>query len=154
MADTVEARLKALGIVLPVPPAPAANYIPTVTTGRLIFVSGQVSILPGGAKFLGKVGRDVTVEQGAEAGRICAINILANLKAALGDLGKIGRMVKLTGFVNSAPDFTEPHKCVNGCSDLLTDVLGERGKHSRSAIGVATLPLGAAVEVEAIAELA
>jgi enamine deaminase RidA (YjgF/YER057c/UK114 family) len=154
MADTAETRLKALGIVLPVPPAPAANYIPTVITGRLIFISGQVSILPGGAKFVGKVGRELTVEQGAEAGRICAINILANLKAALGDLGKIGRMVKLTGFVNAVPDFTEPHKCVNGCSDLLTDVFGEKGKHSRSAIGVGTLPLGAAVEVEAIAELA
>jgi enamine deaminase RidA (YjgF/YER057c/UK114 family) len=154
MADTAEARLEALGIVLPVPAAPAANNIPTVTTGKLIFISGQVSVLAGGAKFIGKVGRDFTVEQGAEAGRICAINILANLKAALGDLGKVGRMVKLTGFVNAVPDFTEPHKCVNGCSDLLTDVFGDKGKHSRSAIGVGTLPLGAAVEVEAIAELA
>ena len=109
---------------------------------------------PGGDKFIGKLGREYDVEEGQKAARICAINILANLKAALGDLEKVKRIVKLTGFVNCAPDFTDPHKVINGCSDFLIEVLGERGKHSRSAIGVATLPLGAAVEVEAIVEIA
>ncbi|MEX0853469.1 MAG: RidA family protein [Bauldia sp.] len=153
MAETAAFRLKALGIVLPTPGPPQANYIPTVTVGSLIFVSGQVSIGAGGAKFLGKVGRDLSVEQGREAARLCAINLLASLNAALGDLEAVRRMVKLTGFVNSAPDFTEPHKVINGASDFLVEVLGERGRHARSAIGVATLPLGAAVEVEAIAEI-
>lgn len=153
MAETAESRLEALGITLPEVPAPAANYIPTVTIGGLVFVSGQVSLM-GGAKYTGKLGRDLTVEQGYEGARVCAMHILANLKAAAGDLEKVVRMVKLTGFVNCAPDFEEPHKVVNGCSDLLVEVLGERGRHARSAIGMATLPLGAAVEVEAIAEIA
>ena len=153
MPETAASRLTALGVVLPVPGAPQANYIPTVTVGRLIFVSGQVSIAADGAKFVGKVGRDYSVEQGRAAARICAINTLANLNAALGDLEKIARMVKLTGFVNCTADFDEPHKVINGASDFLVEVLGERGRHARSAIGVATLPLGAAVEIEAIAEI-
>jgi len=153
MAENAEARLTALGVVLPVPPAPAASYIPSVATGKLVFVSGQVSMLPNGDKYVGKVGRELNVEDGQKAARICAINVLANLKAALGDLEKVKRIVKLTGFVNCTADFTEPHRVVNGCSDFLIEVLGERGKHSRSAIGVATLPLGAAVEIEAIVEI-
>jgi enamine deaminase RidA (YjgF/YER057c/UK114 family) len=154
MPESAETKLQALGVTLPVPPAPAASYIPTMMVGKLLFVSGQVSILPGGDKFIGKLGREYDVEEGQKGARICAINILANLKAALGDLEKVKRIVKLTGFVNCAPDFTDPHKVINGCSDFLIEVLGERGKHSRSAIGLATLPLGAAVEVEAIAEIA
>ncbi len=154
MAETAEARLKALGVELPTPAAPAASYIPTITTGQLVFVSGQVSILADGDKYVGKLGREYGVEEGQKAARVCAINILANLKAALGDLDKVKRIVKLTGFVNCTPDFTDPHRVVNGCSDFLIEVLGDRGKHSRSAIGLATLPLGAAVEVEAIAEIA
>jgi enamine deaminase RidA (YjgF/YER057c/UK114 family) len=154
MADTAEARLTALGVELPVPPAPAASYIPTVATGQLVFVSGQVSILAGGAKYVGKLGREHGVEDGQKAARICASNILANLKAALGDLARVKRIVKLTGFVNCTPDFTDPHRVINGCSDFLIEVLGERGKHARSAIGMASLPLGAAVEVEAIVEVA
>ncbi len=154
MAETAEARLAALGVSLPEPPLPAASYIPTLAVGQLVFVSGQVSILPGGDKFLGKLGREHDVEAGQAAARICAINILANLKAALGDLEKVRRVVKLTGFVNCTPDFTDPHRVINGCSDFLIEVLGERGKHARSAIGVATLPLGAAVEIEAIVEVA
>ena len=153
MANEIDLRLAALGIDLPTPPAPAANYVPTVTTGKLVFVSGQVPMTAEGVKFVGKLGRDFSIEEGRQAARLCAINILGALKAALGDLGRISRVVKVVGFVNAVPDFTEPHKCVNGCSDLLTDVFGEKGKHSRSAIGVGTLPLGAAVEVEAIAEL-
>ena len=152
MAETAESKLQALGIELPVPGAPQANYVPTVRTGNLLFISGQVSI-SSGARFVGKCGTDLTIEEGQQAARICAINLLANLKAALGDLEKMVRIVKLTGFVNAPPDFKEPHKVINGCSDLLTEVLGTRGKHARSAIGVATLPLGAAVEVEAICEV-
>jgi enamine deaminase RidA (YjgF/YER057c/UK114 family) len=154
MATDIEARLKALGIVLPPVPAPQANYVPTVITGKLIFVSGQVPSTPDGVKFVGKIGREFSIEEGQQAARICAINILANLKAALGGLEKLARIVKVTGFVNAIADFNEPHKVVNGASDLLSEVLGERGKHSRSAVGVATLPLGVAVEVEAIGEIA
>ena len=154
MAETAEARLAALGVTLPVPPAPAASYIPTLTTGQLVFVSGQISILPGEEKYVGKLGREFGVEEGQKAARICAINILAQLKAALGDLDKVKRIVKLTGFVNATPDFTDPHQVMNGCSDFLIEVLGERGRHTRSAVGVATLPLGVAVEVEAIVEVA
>jgi enamine deaminase RidA (YjgF/YER057c/UK114 family) len=153
MAETAETRLAALGITLPPMATPAANYVPAVASGRLLFVSGQVSVA-GDQRHVGKVGKDLTVEQGYQAARVCAIGLLANLKAAAGDLDKVVRLIKLTGFVNATPDFDAPHKVVNGCSDLLVEVLGERGRHARSAIGVATLPLGAAVEVEAIAEIA
>ena len=153
MAKEIDDRLKALGITLPKPAAPAANYVPTVTTGKLIFVSGQIPTTPDGLKFVGKVGREFSIDEGRDAARICAINILAQLQAALGDLGRVARIVKLVGFVNAVPDFTETPKVVNGASDLLTEVLGERGRHARSAIGVGTLPLGVAVEVEAIAEI-
>jgi len=153
MAETAESRLKSLGIELPAVAPPAANYLPSVRVGNLLFVSGQVSNIPG-TKMVGKLGRDMTVEQGQQAARLCAISLLANFKAATGDLEKIRRIVKLTGFVNCTPDFEDPHKVINGCSDLLTEVLGERGKHARSAVGMASLPLGFAVEVEAIAEIA
>jgi enamine deaminase RidA (YjgF/YER057c/UK114 family) len=153
MTDEIDARLKKLGIVLPTPAAPAANYVPTVASGKLLFVSGQIPSTAEGVQFVGKVGREFTVEQGREAARLCAINILANLKAALGDLGKVARVIKVVGFVNAVPDFTEPHKVVNGASDLITEVLGDKiGKHARSAVGMGTLPLGVAVEVEAIVE--
>ena len=153
MAETAEARLTALGVTLPDPPTPAASYIPTLATGQLVFVSGQVSILPDGDKVVGKLGREHGIEEGQKAARICAINILAQLKVALGDLDKVKRIVKLTGFVNCTPDFTDAHRVMNGCSDFLIEVLGERGRHARSAVGVATLPLGVAVEVEAIVEV-
>lgn len=153
MAETAESRLKALGIELHALPAPAANYVPWVRVGSLLFVSGQVSGAPG-TTIKGKLGHTMTVEEGQKAARVCAVNILAVLKDAVGDFAKLKRVVKLTGFVNCTPDFEDAHKVINGCSDLLTDVLGERGKHARSAIGMASLPLGFAVEVEAIAELA
>jgi enamine deaminase RidA (YjgF/YER057c/UK114 family) len=153
MADTAESRLKTLGIELPAVPAPAANYVPSVRVGNLLFISGQVSNIPG-EKYLGKLGDNMTVEEGQKAARACAISILANLKAAAGDLEKVRRVVKLTGFVNCTPTFEDAHKVVNGCSDLLVEVLGERGRHARSAVGMASLPLGFAVEVEAIAEIA
>jgi enamine deaminase RidA (YjgF/YER057c/UK114 family) len=152
MADTPESILKTLGIELHELPAPAANYVPSVRVGSLLFVSGQVSGTPT-VTIKGKLGNNMNVEQGQEAARVCAINLLANFKAALGDLGKVKRIVKLTGFVNCTPDFEDAHKVMNGCSDLLTDVLGAKGKHARSAIGMASLPLGYAVEVEAILEV-
>ena len=154
MAETVQSRLTALGIVLPTPPAPQANYIPTTRSGGLVFVSGQVSIVPGGKQYLGKVGAAVSVEQGREAARAAAINVLAVLKMALGDLDKVKRVLKLVGFVNCTADFTDMPKVVNGASDLLVEVLGERGKHARSSLGVNSLPLGVSVEVEVIVEAA
>ncbi len=155
MASEIEARLAALGIDLPMPGKPAANYVPFVVSGKQVFVSGQVPMAPDGVKFVGKLGREFSVEEGQQAARLCAINILGVLKAAMGDLEKVKRIVKVVGFVNAVPDFTEPHKVINGASDLITDVLGDQvGKHARSAIGMGTLPLGVAVEVEAIAEIA
>lgn len=155
MASEIEARLAALGIDLPTPGKPAANYVPFVISGKQVFVSGQVPTAPDGVKFVGKLGREFSVEEGQQAARLCAVNILGVLKAALGDLERVTRIVKVVGFVNAVPDFTEPHKVINGASDLITDVLGDqRGKHARSAIGMGTLPLGVAVEVEAIAEIA
>jgi enamine deaminase RidA (YjgF/YER057c/UK114 family) len=154
MAKEIESRLKSLGVELPPVPAPAANYVPFVISGRQIFVSGQIPVTAEGVRYVGKVGREISVEDGQKAAMICAINILAILKSAAGDLDRIGRIVKVVGFVNGAPDFNEPQKVVNGASDFLVAVLGENGRHARSAIGVATLPFGVAVEVEAIAELA
>jgi enamine deaminase RidA (YjgF/YER057c/UK114 family) len=154
MAKEIESRLKSLGVELPPVPAPAANYVPFVISGRQVFVSGQIPVTPEGVKYVGKVGREISIEDGQKAAMICAINILAILKSAAGDLDRIGRIVKLVGFVNGAPDFIEPQKIVNGASDFLVAVLGEKGRHARSAIGVGTLPFGVAVVVEAIAELA
>ena len=152
MADTAESRLKALGVELPPVPTPAANYIPTVKVGNLLFISGQVANIPG-EKYIGKLGDNMTVEEGQKAARACAIALLANLKTATGDLEKVKRMVKLTGFVNCTGDFTDAHRVMNGCSDFLVEILGDRGRHARSAVGMVSLPLGYAVEVEAIAEI-
>jgi len=155
MAGEIEARLKALGVTLPVPGAPAANYVPYVVTGNLLFISGQVPMTAEGVKFVGKLGREYSVEEGQQAARICAINVLGVAQAALGDLDRLKRLVKVVGFVNGVPDFADAHKVINGASDFFTDVLGDaRGKHARSAIGMGSLPLGVAVEVEAIAEIA
>lgn len=154
MSGEIEQRLKELGIELPPAPEPAANYAPSMISGNLVFVSGQVPRTPNGTKFVGKIGRELDTEDGQQAARICGINILANLRDSLGSLDKVGRMIKLTGFVNAVPDFKEPQFVINGASDLIVEVLGERGRHARSAIGVGTLPNGVAVEVEAIAELA
>ena len=139
-------------MALPAPRPPAANYVAVVNSGLLYFVSGQIPTDEGGVRFVGKVGRDFTVEAGRDAARLCAINILAQLQSALGELDRIARIVKVVGFVNAVPDFTDPQLVVNGASDFLVEVLGERGRHARSAVGVATLPLGVAVEVEAIVE--
>ena len=154
MSGTIEKRLAELGLSLPPAPAPVANYVPTVVTGNLLFVSGQISRAGDGTTLTGKLGAGVDIAKEREAARICALNILAQANAALGSLDRIVRIVKLTGFVNAAPAFTDHPQVVNGASDLLVEVLGDRGRHTRSAVGVAGLPLDAAVEVEAIIEVA
>lgn len=154
MAETVEDRLSALGITLPTPTAPAANYVPTVRCGNQLFVSGQLPMADGKLVATGTLGVDVAIEDAAAMARLCAINVLAQVKAAVGDLGRVVRLVKVTGFVASAPSFGDQPKVMNGASDLFVAALGESGRHARSAVGVAALPFGAPVEVEAIFEIA
>ena len=154
MADTIEARLAAEGVVLPTPAAPAANYLPYMISGQLLFTAGQLPLAAGKLLASWLLCRDVDTQTGQKAARACAINILAQAKAALGDLERIGRLVKITVFVASTPDFTEQHLVANGASDFLAKVLGDAGKHARSAVGTASLPLNAAVEIEAIIEIA
>ena len=153
MGDTIEKRLSDLGVTLPAAAAPAANYVPFARTGNLLFTAGQLPLKDGKLQASGLLGRDLETGVGREAARLCAVNILAQAKAALGDLEKIRRLVKITVFVASTPDFTEQHLVANGASDLLATALGERGKHARSAVGMASLPLNAAVEVEAVIEV-
>lgn len=154
MAETVEDRLSALGITLPTPTAPAANYVPTVRCGNQLFVSGQLPMADGKLVATGTLGVDVAIEDAAALARLCAINVLAQVKAAVGDLGRVVRLVKVTGFVASAQSFGDQPKVMNGASDLFVAALGESGRHARSAVGVAALPFGAPVEVEAIFEIA
>lgn len=150
---SIEARLAELGVTLPAAPAPAANYVPFVVSGNLVHISGQISQNAAGL-IKGKLGVDVTVEQGAEAAKCCAISLLAQLKAACGgDLKRVVRAVKLTGFVNSAPDFTDQPKVINGASDFLVAALGDAGRHARAAVSAGSLPLGVAVEIDAIFEI-
>ncbi|MGE0282157.1 MAG: RidA family protein [Rhizobiaceae bacterium] len=153
MNDTIEGRLANLGVTLPAAAAPAANYVPFMTTGNLLLTSGQLPLKDGKLLVTGLLGRDADVAAGREAAKACAINILAQAKAALGDLEKIKRVVKITVFVASDPTFIEQHLVANGASDFLVEAIGERGKHARSAVGVASLPLNAAVEIEAIIEV-
>lgn len=148
----IEARLAELGIELPAAPAPAANYVPFVQSGKQIFVSGQISNA-GGELIKGKLGADMSVEDGAAAARTCGLALIAQARNAAGDLDRIKRVVKLTGFVNSTVDFTDQPKVVNGCSDLMVEVFGDAGRHARSAVSAASLPLGVAVEIEAIFEI-
>lgn len=154
MTETIAARLAALDIALPSPAVPAANYVPFVQSGGHLYISGQIPMGLDGIEFIGRCGAEYNADDGAAAARLCAINILAQAKAALGDLEAIKRVVKLTGFVNSTPDFTDQPKVINGASDLMVAVFGERGRHARSAVGMANLPFGVAVEVEAIFEIA
>lgn len=154
MTGTVEALLAELGLTLPAAPAPAANYVPFVVTGNLLFVSGQISKSPTGEVFTGKLGVDLGIEDGQAAARICALNILAQTKAALGSLDRITRVVRINGFVNSAPDFNDHPQVINGASNLLGEILGTKGAHSRCALGVANLPFGVAVEIDAVIEFA
>ena len=155
MAGQIEARLTELGIELPQAAAPAANYVPYVVSGSLVFVSGQVTVWNGEFRYQGKVGQDLGVEDGQAAARLCALNIIAQVKAACGgDLDRVVRIVRLGGFVNSTPDFTGQAKVINGASDLMVEVFGDKGKHARAAVSAAALPLGVAVEVEAVVEIA
>lgn len=153
MAGTIQKRLADLGVTIPEAAAPAANYVPHAKSGALLLTAGQLPLKDGKLVSTGLVGRDLDVEAGKEAARWCAINILAQVQAATGDLERIARIVKITVFVASTPEFTEQHLVANGASDFLADALGERGRHARSAVGVASLPLGAPVEIEAIVEL-
>ena len=152
MSDTIDSRLAALGITLPEAAAPAANYVPFVISGNLLYLSGQLPIEGGKVAVLGLVGGDVTLTDAQRAAELCAINILAQAKSALGgDLSRITRVIKLNGFVASAPGFIEQHLVINGASNLIANVLGEAGKHARAAVGMAALPLNAAVEILEIA---
>jgi enamine deaminase RidA (YjgF/YER057c/UK114 family) len=148
-----EARLKELGIDLPPAPNPVANYVNGVRTGNLIFLAGKGPKRSDGSEITGKLGDDITIEQGYEAARLTAINQMAVLKEMLGDLGKVKRVVKVLGMVNSDPDFVEQPAVINGFSDLIVDVFGERGRHARAAVGMASLPRGQAVEIEMIVEV-
>lgn len=154
MSSTIEKKLEELGIVLPTPAAPVANYVGFVRTGRQLFVSGQICFdLDGKMVAKGKLGAGVSLEDGQKAARACAINVLAQVKAALGDLDKVTRVVRLGGFISAQPDFFEVAKVMNGASDLMVAVFGEKGRHARSTIGVTVLPLDAAVEVEGLFEV-
>ena len=153
MKSAIETKLASLGITLPDAPAPAANYVPYVTVGDMVYVSGQIS---NGADGLvkGRLGDDMTTPDGASAAKLCAISLLAQLKAACGgDIDRLVRVVKLTGFVNSTADFVDQPKVINGASDFLVEALGDAGRHARSAVSAAALPLGVAVEIEAIFQI-
>jgi enamine deaminase RidA (YjgF/YER057c/UK114 family) len=153
MAGKIDARLKELGIELPPGLAPAANYVPYVISGNQLFLSGQISSA-GGNVITGKLGAGMDVEAGQAAARQCALNLLAQAKAALGgDLDRVARIVRLGGFVNGAPDFVNHPEVVNGASDLMVEVFGDAGRHARAAVGCASLPRGCAVEVEAVFEI-
>jgi enamine deaminase RidA (YjgF/YER057c/UK114 family) len=155
MAGRIKAKLAEMGITLPSGAAPVANYVPYVVTGNLVFVSGQVTIGPNGLEYVGIVGKDFDVDQAKKAARLCAMNIVAQLdKATHGDLDRVKRIVKVTGFVNAVPGFDKHPEVVNGASDFLVEVFGDAGKHARAAVGAGSLPRNVAVEVEAIAELA
>jgi enamine deaminase RidA (YjgF/YER057c/UK114 family) len=151
---TPEERLQQLGVDLPAPAAPVAAYVPTVRTGNLVYVSGQVPTVEGKPTHLGHLGADVDLEAGRAAARTCAVNVVAALKAELGELSRVRRIVKVTGFVASTPEFTDAPKVVNAASELFGEVFGDAGRHARAAVGVAALPLGVPVEVEAIVEVA
>lgn len=155
MAGMIEDRLASLGITLPTPAAPLANYVPWVRSGALVVVSGQLPMRDGAVAVTGRLGPEVTDEAGAEAARLCLINVLAQLRAACdGDLGRVRRVVRLGGFIASTPDYTRHAAVMNGASDLAVAVFGDAGRHARSTIGVASLPAGAAVEVEGMFEIA
>ena len=150
----IDDRLRELGIELPQPSAPGANYVPTVRSGNLVFLTGQLSQWNGERRFVGKLGREFDVAEGQQAARLCALNLIAHLRAAVdGDLDRVVRCVRIAGFVNSTPDFTGQSQVVNGASDVFVSVFGEVGRHTRMAVGVSALPYDVAVEVEAVFEI-
>jgi enamine deaminase RidA (YjgF/YER057c/UK114 family) len=155
MTGKIDARLKELEITLPAPPAPVASYVPFVVSGNHVFISGQVTVDSGGLKYVGIVGKNLSAEEGKEAARLCAINAIAQVKAACGgDLDRVARVVKVTVFVNAVREFSQHPEVANGASDLFVSVFGEAGRHARSAVGAGSLPRGVACEVEAIFEIA
>jgi enamine deaminase RidA (YjgF/YER057c/UK114 family) len=155
MTGKIDARLNALGISLPTPPAPVASYVPYVVSGNLVFISGQVTVAADGLKYIGIVGKDLSLDEGKAAARLCAINVLAQVKAACGgDLDRVKRCVKLTVFVNAVPGFTQHPEVANGASDLIVEVFGDTGRHARAAVGAGSLPRNVAAEVEAVFEIA
>ena len=150
---SIENRLAELGIALPQAAAPVASYVPSVETGGLLHISGQISVAEDGSLIKGRLGEDIDLDGGQQAARRCGIMLLAQIKAALGSLDRVERIVKLGAFVNSAPSFTDQPKVANGASELMQEVFGDIGRHARSAVGVAALPLGVAVEVDAIVQV-
>ena len=155
MAGRIEARLKQLGIELPNPAAPAANYVPFAVSGKLAFIAGQITVWNGERRYLGKLGREFDVAQGRDAARICGLNLIAQVRAAAGgDLDRVARCVKLGGFVNCVDGFEQQPQVVNGASDLMVEVFGDAGKHARFAVGCNALPFNVAVEIDAVFELA
>jgi len=155
MPGKIDSRLAELGLQLPTPPAPVASYVPYVVSGKLVFISGQVTIAPDGLKYVGTVGKELSLEDGKAAARLCALNVLAQVKAACGgDLDRVKRCVKVTVFVNAVPGYTQHPEIANGASDLFAEVLGDAGKHARAAVGAGSLPRNVACEVEAIFEIA
>lgn len=153
MSGRIAAVLAEQGIELPQAPMPAANYVPVVISGRKAFTAGQVCSLNGSVKYIGQLGGAISIEEGQAAARLCGLNIVAQLQAALGDLDRVTRIVKLTVFVNAVPGFADQPKVANGASDLMVSIFGAAGKHARSAVGVSALPLGAAVEIDAVVEI-
>jgi enamine deaminase RidA (YjgF/YER057c/UK114 family) len=153
MTGIVEKKLSELGVVLAEPAAPVANYVPFVRTGNLLMVSGQICLDAGKLVATGQLGAGVSIEDGQKAARACAVNVLAQVKSALGDLDKVVRVVRLGGFVNAAPGFLEGPKVMNGASDLMVAVFGDKGRHARTTVGVSSLPRDAAMEVEALFEV-
>lgn len=155
MAGEIEARLNELGIELPEAPGAAANYVPYVVTGNLVFVAGQVPLVDGELKYLGQVGKDIELEEAQAAARVCGLNLIAQVKAACdGDLDRVVRCVKLGGFVNSSDGFDRQPWVINGASDLIAEVFGDKGRHARFAVGANALPLGVSVEIDAVFEIA
>jgi len=155
MSGTIEARLAELRLDLPEPSAPVANYVPFTVSGKLVFISGQICQWNGERRFIGKLGGEIGMADGQEAARLCGLNILAHLRvAAGGDLDRVARCLRLGGFVNCTPDFADMPRVVNGASDLMVEVFGDKGRHARAAVGVSSLPGNVAVEVEAVFELA
>ncbi|MEM7172065.1 MAG: RidA family protein [Pseudomonadota bacterium] len=154
MAGQIDGRLAELGIDVPEAAAPVANYVGYVVSGNLVFVSGQITMKDGAPQYLGKLGDSVSLEDGQAAARLCAVNIISQLKGACdGDLDRVKRIIKLGGFVNSTPDFTDQPKVINGASDLMVEVFGDKGRHARAAVSAGSLPLNVSVEVDAVAEI-
>ncbi len=151
--SVIEERLDSLNIVLPMPPKSVGSYVPVVITGNLAFVSGQIPIKDGQVKYIGKITKDVSIEEAQKAAKLCIINALAQLKNELGNLDEISRIVRVSGFVNSSPEFTEHPKVINAASDLLYEIFGDKGLHSRIATGVSSLPLNSCVEIDLIVEI-